>query len=203
MIVCALVSRNMSSVEKYTRYVLFGKTVLWFLVIGIIAVVIWIASTNNGENGGRMVFTNIPKSEELQNIMKKPRYQGVDVHNRPYTIDADSALQKDKDTVVLTNITADMTSDNSAWMALKAHTGELNMSTKKMVLTQGVEVFYEGGYQFRTDHANVDIAKNSMQGDSHIEGQGGAGTIEANSFSISERGNIINFNGSVRMLLYQ
>lgn len=173
------------------------------MAAGIIILVVWIASNNNADNGGRMVFTNVPKSEELSNLMQKPRYQGVDVHNRPYTINADNALQKDKDTVVLENVSADMTGDNNAWIALKSGSGVLNTTTKEMELLQGVEVFYEGGYQFRTDHAHVDITKGSVTGDSHIEGQGGAGTIEAKSFTITERGNIINFNGSVRMLLYE
>lgn len=193
----------MASVAKYTRLVLLGKNFLWVLAAGIIALVIWIASNNNADNGGRMVFTNVPKSEEVSNLMQKPSYQGVDVHNRPYTINADNALQKDKDTVVLENVSADMTGDNNAWIALKSGSGILNTTTKEMNLLQGVEVFYEGGYQFRTDHAHVDIAKGSVTGDSHIEGQGGAGTIEADSFIITERGNIINFNGSVRMLLYE
>ncbi len=150
-----------------------------------------------------MVFTNIPKTEEIQNIMQKPRYQGVDVHNRPYTVEAVSGLQKDKDTVTLNKINAEMTGDNGAWIALNANYGEMNMTNKQIELSGGVEVFYEGGYQFRTDHAHVDISKGFVSGDSHIEGQGAAGNIKANSFSIQERGNIINFNGSVRMLLYQ
>jgi len=192
----------MSSVAKYTRLVLLGKNFLWILSAGIIALVVWIASTNNSDNGGRMVFTNVPKSAELENLMQKPRYQGVDVHNRPYTIEANNALQKDKDTIILEKVSADMTGDNNAWIALKSGSGILNTTTKQMELQKGVEIFYEGGYQFRTDHAHVDIGKGSATGDSRIEGQGGAGTLEAKSFSIVERGNIINFNGSVRMLLY-
>lgn len=193
----------MAPVEKYTRFVFLGKNFLWILVVGILTLVVWIASNNNADNGGRMVFTNVPKSEELENLMQKPHYQGVDVHNRPYTIDADNALQKDKDTVVLDKVSADMTGDNNAWIALKSGSGILNMTSKQLELLQGVEVFYEGGYQFRTDHAHVDIGKGTVDGDSHIEGQGAAGTIEAERFSIIERGNIIKFNGSVRMLLYE
>lgn len=193
----------MSSVAQYTRYVLLGKNFLWILSAGIITLVIWIASNNNADNGGRMVFTNVPKSAELDSIMQKPRYQGVDVHNRPYTVEADSALQQDKDTVVLDNVSADMINDNNSWVALKSGSGILNTATKQMELLKGVEVFYEGGYQFRTDHAHVDIAKGTVTGDSNIEGNGVAGTIQSKRFSIEERGNIINFNDSVRMLLYQ
>lgn len=192
----------MLSVAQYTRYVSLGKIFLWLLSAGIIGIVVWIASNNNADNGGRMVFTNVPKSEELQSIMQKPRYQGVDVHNRPYTVEADNALQQDKDTVAMQNVSADMTTDNNSWVVLKSGTGIMNNTTKQMELTHGVELFYEGGYQFRTDHAHVDIGKGTVTGDSDIEGQGDAGTIQAKSFSIAERGNIINFNDSVRMILY-
>ncbi len=173
------------------------------MALGIIALVIWIASNNNADNGGRMVFTSAQKTEETQNIMKKPKYHGVDIHNRPYTIEAETGLQKDKDTVTLNNINSEMTGDNNAWMALNSGYGEMNTITKQMELSKGVEIFYEGGYQFRTESAHIDTVKGMVKGNQHIEGQGGAGTIQANSFTILERGNIINFNGSVRMLLYR
>lgn len=192
----------MTSMAKYTRFVFLGKNFLWILSAGIIGMVVWIASNNTADNGGRMVFTNVPKSEELQSIMQKPRYHGVDVHNRPFTVEADSALQQDKDTVLLENVSADMTSDNNAWVALKAGSGVLNTTTRQMELLNGVEVFYEGGYQFRTDRAHIDIAKGTVTGDRSIEGNGVAGTIQSKRFSVAERGNIINFNDSVRMLLY-
>lgn len=192
---------------RYTRLVLFGKNFLSLMAVGIITIVIWIASDNNSDNSGRMIFTSIQQTEETQNIMKNPRYYGVDVHNRPYTIIADSATQKDKDEtkdiIALNKIYTEMTSDNGAWIILNSGYGEINMITKQIELSQDVEVFYEGGYQFRTKDAHVDIAKGFVQGNSHVEGQGGAGTIEASSFYILERGNIIKFNGSVRMLLYK
>ncbi len=195
----------MASMARYTRLVLFGKNFLSLMAIGIIILVIWIASGNNSDNGGRMIFTSIQKTEETQNIMKNPHYYGVDTHNRPYTIIAETGMQKDKDNniVTLNKIYAEMTSDNGAWMALNSGYGEMNMGTKQVELSQNVEVFYEGGYQFRTKAAHVDIGKGFVQGNSHVEGQGGAGTVEADSFTILERGNIIKFNGSVRMLLYK
>ncbi len=191
------------SIKRYTHFVRFGKSFLWLLVFAVIGLVVWIGSNNTADNGGRMVFTSVPKSEDLENIMVKPRYLGVDVHNRPYTVTADSGLQKDKDIVELQKITAEMTGDNNAWMALNSGSGVLNITTKQLELMGGVEVFYEGGYEFRTDHAHVDINKGSAQGDSPVEGQGPTGTITAKSFSILEKGNIIRFNGLVRMLLYQ
>jgi len=193
----------MASTVRYTLLVRFSKVFLWLLAAGTVSVVLWIGSGNNTDNGGRMVFTSIPQSEALQSIMKKPYYQGVDVHNRPYTVSAESGLQQDKDTVVLTKINADMTGDNNAWMALTAGSGVLKMTSKQLDLADGVEVFYEDGYQFRTTRAHVDIAGGAASGNDPVEGQGPTGTLKAKSFSILERGNIIRFKGAVKMVLYQ
>ena len=54
----------------------------------------------------------------------------------------------------------------------------------------------------RTDHAHVDIGQGSAYGDAHVEGQGPAGTLQAESFKVFERGQILHFIGSVKMRMY-
>ena len=63
-------------------------------------------------------------------------------------------------------------------------------------------MFYDGGYEFRSDYAQVDIKEGAAYGDSPVEGQGPMGTLTADSFNITERGKVIRFNGSVKMTLY-
>lgn len=187
----------------YTRFVALSKRFLWVLVAGMVAMVVWVASYNTGENGSRIVFSNIPKAEILQNIMLKPHYQGVDKQNRPYTVLADKARQLDKEQVELENIHADMMLKDGSWIALTAGKGLLNLTTKQLDLQSGLDVFYREGYEFRTDHAHVDIQEGSAYGDAGIEGQGPLGTITASSFSMNSHGESINFNGSVRIKLYR
>lgn len=193
----------MASLFRHTLLVRISKVFLLLLVIAVMGGVVWVGSGSNQDISRRLVFTNIPKSEILQSIMKKPYYQGVDVHNRPYTVSADSGLQKDKENVVLEKISAEMTGDNGAWIALNAGSGILNTISKKMELEDSVEVFYEGGYQFRTQKAHVDIASGTANSSVPVEGQGPSGTIKANSFSIAERGNVIFFRGKVKVVMYR
>lgn len=188
---------------RYTRFVVLGKHTLWILIALILVALVWMASQNSGDNGARVVFSNVPKMDALQNIMLKPHYQGVDANNQPYTVIADKAVQKDKDTVDLENINADILRSDGKWLAVKALQGELNNQTKQMELTGGVDLFYDGGIEFQTDHAHIDIAKGSAYGDARIEGQGPMGTIIADSFTVVDRGKSIRFNGSVRMKLYR
>lgn len=188
--------------RHYTRFVIISRWALWGLIGIMVLAIIWVASSNTGGDGGRLVFSNVTKNEHMQNVMEQPRYQGMDQHNQPFTVIADRAIQKDKDTVELQNIRAEMSQNNGDWLALNSGKGELNLQTKKIKLEQQVNMFYDGGYEFRTSEAHVDIDKGRAQGDTHIEGQGPAGTLEADSFIIEDRGKVIKFNGSVRMKLY-
>lgn len=169
----------------------------------MIGVVVWTASDNSGEGKARLVFSGIQKqSEPMPSTMIKPHYQGMDVNNQPYTVLADSATQKDKDTVVMQAVRADVLRTDGKWLALNAAAGELNTQSKQLALTGGVNMFYDGGYEFRSDHAQVDIQEGSAYGDSPVEGQGPLGTLKADSFSVTDRGKVIRFNGSVKMTLY-
>jgi len=197
------VTKIVAPVTRYTRFVYLSKVFLWVLVVAVIAIVIWIASGHSGVGPPRMIVSSVPHADNLQNIMLKPRYQGVDVHNQPYTVVADKAVQKDKDTVTMEVIRADLMRHNGSWLGLNSATGELNTQTKQMLLNGGVSLFADGGYEFRTDHAQVDIQKGSAYGDSHVEGQGPPGTIEADGFSMDNHEHVIHFNGSVKMVLYR
>ena len=193
----------MNALSNYTRFVALSKRFLWLLVVVMLGVIVWIASYNTGENGSRIVFSNIPKSGILQNIMSKPHYQGIDVHGRPYTVIADKATQIDKDNVSLENIRADMVLSSGVWIALNAGTGKLNLQSKIMALNDKVDVFYGDGYEFRTDYAHIDIQQGSAYGDAPIEGQGKLGTLQAVGFSISPHGETIDFNSAVKVTLYR
>ncbi len=197
--------RLTASARRYTRRVSFMRGTLWVFVAGIISLVIWIASDNgNGDNAMRVVFSNIPKTAQaLQNIMMKPHYQGVDVNNQPFTVTAEQAIQLDKENVSLVKVRGDMTLHNGVWIAVDANTGELNITNKQLELHDHVNLFYEGGYEFRSNFAHVDIQKGNAYGNMPVEGQGPPGTLTADSFDISERGAVIRFHGNVKMKLYR
>ncbi len=186
----------------YTQFVIISRWSLWVLIGVVVIAVVWVASSNNGKDGTRLVFSSVTKNEAMQNVMEKPRYQGMDQKNQPFTVIAERAIQKDKDTIELHDIHADMNQQDGSWLALNSGVGELNLETKKIKLERDVNMFYDGGYEFRTSEAQVDINKGSAQGSSHIEGQGPAGILQADSFIVENRGQVIKFNGSVRMTLY-
>ena len=195
--------RYQSPSSGHSRRVTYGKRFLLGLIVGVVVVIAWSSSNNTGSDKSRVVFSNVQLSENLETEMIRPHYQGLDSKNNPYTVTADKAVQKNSNVVVLTNVSADMLQADGRWLALNAGTGEMNTKTNSMLLTDGVSVFYEGGYEFRTDYAQVDITQGTAYGDAAVQGQGPVGTLQAEGFIIEQRGAVIRFNKSVRMKLYR
>lgn len=193
----------MSPLARYTRFVRTGRLVLWGLIALVLLTLLWIGTERSDEDGARLVFSNNTKPTDAgQSVMANPRYQGLDDKNQPYTIFADTAVQKDDDTVVLTNIRSEIAQHDGTWLALNAAAGEANLKARQIDLSGGVELFTDGGYAMRTARAHVDIAKGEVVSNVHVEGQGPTGTLEADRFLVIDRGARIRFNGSVRMILY-
>lgn len=190
--------------RRYTRRVSALRAFLWMLVAATIGAMFWIAFDNtSGENAIRFVFTNIPKREAMQNVMTKPHYQGVDANNQPFTVIADRAIQLDKEKVALEHVRGDMTMGSGAWVALNADNGQIDINTRQLDLHDNVNIFYEDGYEFRSDYAHVDIQKGSAYGNLPVEGQGPLGTLTADRFEVRDRGEVIRFQGSVKMKIYR
>ena len=188
---------------KTTRAVLFGRGFLWFSIAAVISLLIYTATDSKTTDGARLVFSKMKDVGNIQNIMKNPHYHGLDKDNLPYSVIATQAIQQDATTVLLENIKADMSTKNGKWLALHAGAGELKTSAKTLMLTKNVDMFYDGGYEFRTESAFVDINKGSASGDRPITGQGPMGTLKANRFSVFNRGDVILFEGAVKVVIYR
>lgn len=176
---------------------------LWLSIALVIALIIYISTDNDTADKARLVFSNIRQVDDLQNVMKNPNYHGFDKNNMPYSVTADQATQLDAETVRLYHIKADMQTQKGQWLALHAGEGDLKNSAKTLMLTKGVDMFYDGGYEFRCEKAFVNIDKGQVAGDSPITGQGPMGTLVANRFSVFDRGQKIIFEGAVKMVIYR
>ena len=194
---------HLPPVAGYRKSVLFGRWILWALILGVISLILYTATDNADNDKARVVFSQIKEVGDIQNIMNNPYYHGLDKNNLPYTVIAQRAIQKDADTVLLEGIKADMETESGKWIALHANHGEIKVEKRFLTLTKDVDMFYDGGYEFRSDLAYVDIDKGSAYGDLPVAGQGPMGTLNANSFSVAERGKVIYFKGAVKVVLYR
>lgn len=193
------------SLGRYTRFVLFGKHALWVLAALCSLALVVVANINRGDATSRITLdgdgAKTPQKPEPA-AMLRPRYQGLDSNNRPFNVTADRAIQRDANTVLLSRIDADMTMDEASWLALSAANGTYYMKEKLLDLKNGVQMFYEGGYEFRTPEALVAVDAGAAKGEKPVEGQGPLGTLKADRFTILNRGAILRFNGNVNVVLY-
>ena len=179
-----------------------GKRALWVFAASLTLVIAVVSWMNSGDKGGRVVFTTEGGTgNALPAAMIRPRYQGLDAKNQPFTITADRASQVKDDHVLLENVNADLTLASGAWLAMSAAQGQYGTDTEMLVLKKNVQLFYEG-YTFITDYAEVDVANGTAQGNLPIEGQGPMGTLQAKRFNVLDRGAKIRFNDEVKVTLY-
>lgn len=189
------------SVRRYTRFVLLSKWLLWIAAGGLFVAVGVMSSVNMGDGSARLVFTNPQQSQQGEEVMLRPHYQSVDENDQPFSVTADTATQKDADTVLLKNLNADMSFKDLRWAALSANEGTLRTKQKKLDLAGAVNMFYDGGYEMRTELARVDMAAGSVEGPGPVEGQGPSGTLTADRFKVREKGKVLYFEGNVKVTL--
>ncbi len=194
--------RKLRPVRRHSYLVGISKKLLWGIVALLLLGLAYLIWGEAGREGVRVVFSGMVKATGDAPAMLNPRYQGLDIHNRPFTITAEKAVQAGGNVVDLYAINADITLEHESWLALKAETGKLDMQNKQLDLFRDISMYYEGGYEMRTQEAHVDIQRGSAYGNVPVEGQGPLGTLKANAFEVQDRGARLIFNGAVKMKIY-
>ena len=81
---------------------------------------------------------------------------------------------------------------------MSALTGTYDRDAEKLLLDGGIEV-ETSGYRFATPSARVNLAQGRVRGVQPIEGAGPAGTLSADRFEIQDAGDVLRFEGRVRV----
>ena len=133
-----------------------------------------------------------------------PEFTGVDRYDRPYMLTAQEARQArdDPELVTLSQPQGDITLQDQSWITLSAETGSFYKDMEILDLAGSVNLFHDKGYEFRTLSAQFDMQSGVASGDDRIVGQGPFGRIEAEGFRIKGNGNVVQFVGKSRLVIY-
>ena len=117
--------------------------------------------------GFRLGLSDITVHEKSGQQVVNARFTGNDADDRPFTVTAESALQRQGggDTFELEFPKADISMSDGSWIALAADTGTFYKSNQILELSDGVNLFHDSGYEFRTRKAEIDLGKGSAQGE--------------------------------------
>lgn len=190
------------TIHKRSQWVLHGKRALLSLAALLGLSIVVVAMFNSGESGGRVVLSGNEKTDAAPPMMLNPRYHGVDNKNRPFTVTAKSALQNKDGSVAIEEVSGDMLMDEESWLAVNAKQGLIDKNGRDIELMGSVNMFYEGGYEFRSEYAKVLTDEGRAFGNQPIEGQCPSGTLQADSFEVTQNGQQLNFRQHVRVILY-
>jgi lipopolysaccharide export system protein LptC len=169
---------------------LVGLVVAWPQIIG-------------GPSGLIVPIFSLGDSDQTTMLrMDGPRYVGQTKQGEPYELTAQSASLDPlaPNLIHLDQLAADLARGDGD-INLKAINGTYDRDAENLLLDGGIEVNTSSGYRFATPSAKVILEDGRVIGQQPVEGAGPAGTLSADRFEIRDGGDILQFDGRVKVTL--
>lgn len=138
--------------------------------------------------------------------MQHPRYVGTDSNGgRPYQVVADEALVDplEPDRITLVTMRAELAGENGDPIRLHARDGLYQRGIGRLDLEHAVKLYLPGDMEFSTEQATIMLEERRATGSLPVHGVGPRGTIDADTFTIEQDGDVIVFRGNVHVVLVQ
>ena len=133
--------------------------------------------------------------------LKHARYHGVNEKGEPYTLTSDSARQHDAERVELTKPQGDITQTGGTWLNLKADHGMFMQKANSLDLWENVVLYRDDGTTLTTASATLDMKNSTAAGGEKVHAEGPFGVLDAQGFTLAEKGTAIQFAGPAHVIL--
>jgi lipopolysaccharide export system protein LptC len=133
--------------------------------------------------------------------MESPHLAGYSQDQRPYEVWANTAVQDltDPDHVELHTLRGKMLMEDQSTVTLEAVNGLMDTKQQLLNLHKDVYVQTSAGYQAWLSQAFVDMNKNTVTSDEHVDVKWADGKISADTMKVLSGGEIVRFDGHVVM----
>jgi|HubBroStandDraft_5_1064220.scaffolds.fasta_scaffold207186_1 lipopolysaccharide export system protein LptC len=138
---------------------------------------------------------------ESNGAMKQPRYRGFDSQNQPYMISAATAVQDGPDRYNLTAPRGDLTMHNGTWLQVQSRAGVYVQKSDQLDLSDHVTLYRADGTILRTATATADMKQSAVTSSDYTHAEGPFGTLDAEGFTLVDRGAIVQFHGPAKLVL--
>ncbi len=193
--------------DQHSRFVELMKTSLPIVAVGIVVMAVVSGIMVSNREGFSNIFPLLPTIENDLHMLS-PKFSGFDSQNRPYLVNALTAIQdkEDQNLIRLTTIDGHVVlakaenapPDAITELTLQANGGLLRSEEQTMELEGNVTLRSDNDYEFVTQWAFIDFETNHIHGSKPISGAGPRGAIEAQGFEVTEDGDRIVFKGNVQ-----
>ena len=135
--------------------------------------------------------------------MESPHLSGYSADRRPYELWAKTATQDvaDPDHVELKTLRAKLLTEDQSTVILDARTGLFDNKAQTLDLHNDIFLQTSTGYEARLSQAFIDMAKNTVTSEEHVDVKLTNGTISADRLRIYGGGELVRFEGNVVMNL--
>lgn len=191
---------------RHSRWVRTLRVAVPATVILAMGIIVYVSFFNKFRvplpNGGSLDPGDLAVSG-TKITMVSPHLSGFTPDQRPYEVWAKTATQDitDPSRVELSTLRATLLMEDKSNLLMDARTG--NFDNKKQLLELRDDIFLRTstGYEARMNQALVDMGKGTVTSDEHVDVKLVNGTLSADRMRITDRGEVIRFEGHVVMLL--
>ncbi len=189
---------------RYTRFVAWMKLLLPVFAASVVALVVIWPQLQEKPEAFRLGLSSISIHEKSGQQVVNARFTGNDAEDRPFTVTADSAVQRmgASDSFELEFPKADISMTDGSWIALAAETGTYHKNKQILALGGGVNMFHDSGFEFRTRKAEIDLTRGTARGQDPVSGQGPFGSLAASGFMVLDHGSRIIFTGKAKLMFF-
>jgi lipopolysaccharide export system protein LptC len=135
--------------------------------------------------------------------METPHLSGFSPDQRPYELWAKTATQDvtDPDHVELGTLRAKVLQEDQSTVTMDARTGLFDTKSQMLDLHKDIFLQSSTGYEARLTQALVDIANGTVTSDEPVDVKLLNGTLRSDRLRITEKGDVVRFEGNVVMNL--
>lgn len=135
--------------------------------------------------------------------METPHLAGYTPDKRPYELWAKTATQDvtNPDNVELKTLRAKVLMEDRSTVTLDSQTGIFDNKQQTLELHKDVFLQTSSGYEARLNSAYVDMVKNTVSSDDHVDVKLTNGTLTSDRLRITDGGEVVRFEGNVVMHL--
>lgn len=192
------IARN---IRPYRRWLIgVAKRVLPLVALGLLALVALYPELHGSGERGRVSYSRLDVNADGGQL-SDARYDGVDDAGRPFTVTAIKVQQIGPERTDLEQPKADMTLPEGSWLMVEAQRGVYEQRANRLDLSGDVTVFRDDGTVLQTEAASVDVNLGAAAGHELVHAEGPFGVLDAQGFSVTDRGAVIHFMGPARLVL--
>lgn len=150
---------------------------------------------------GRIAFQRVFSLTPDSGRLLEPRYRGVDERGRPYTVTADWAAQAGPQRVNLGEPRGDIVPEGGGWIYVQSHDGVYVQHSGQLDLSRDVVLYRDDGTVMQTQSASLDTKNAAAASNDQTHAEGPFGTLDAQGFTLVDKGAIVQFHGPARLVL--